>query len=192
MGSLDWLVAYAADEYACSDVPQPPKRLKGSERLRPNCGRTGLWTDYEHHTQRWQFEFVEAVPGLEPEDKHIRRYFHLASLTDLIWAEHKHHVHPLTLPTAAGRVKVDVALRFVYAWADAILAGRERPFLDRYFGKAANIAFLDTAPAATGAPLDHAVNGAGAARADGDNWSTVGGVDDSSDLMGSDSEDEDI
>ena len=100
------------------------------------------------HLQRWEFEFVDHVPGFAPEEVHNRRYFQLSTMTDPIWAAWG--ADPNTTLANAGGFEVRVAsLRFVYAWANAILDGLEQPFLERFFECRAPTALSDTAPAAT-------------------------------------------
>ena len=107
---------------------------------------------FDHHLQRWEFEFVEHVAGIAPEDVHLRRYFHLSSMTDLIWAAWG--TDPGTTFANAGCFAIRAAsLRFVYAWANAIIDGLAQPFLERFFECRARTALSDTAPAATNSPV---------------------------------------
>ena len=133
VGSLGWLVSYAADEYACFSAPRYPKRLKAEDSRHPNCEShcPGLWRMFDHHLQRWHFEFVEHVAGLAPEEVYNRRYFQLSSMTDIIWAAWG--TDPGTTFANAGCFEIRAAsLRFVYAWANAIIDGLEQPFLERF------------------------------------------------------------
>ena len=69
-------------------------------------------------------------------------------MTDFMWAAWG--TDPGTTFANAGGFAVRVAsLRFVYAWANAIIDGLEQPFLERFFECRAPPALPDTAPAAT-------------------------------------------
>ena len=89
VGSLGWLVSYASDEHNCLSAPprggtdgrveplptRSWKRFKAEEPRHPNCEShcPGLVRMFDHHLQRWEFEFVERVAGPAPEDVHLRR-----------------------------------------------------------------------------------------------------------------------
>ena len=179
--SLGWLVAYAVDEHARLGVPHPPKRMKSSHL--PNCSDhcPGLWHGYDHRMARWQFEFVEQVDGLDPADMNLRRYFHISQLTDRIWTDYGPDTDP-PLAEAPLHDKRSVARSFVYAWANAIIEGNEQSLLQQF---GVQQAVSDTAPAATAAPMDHALSDADSDRGDGDAF--IGGVDDAADSDDDDS-----
>ena len=157
VGSLGWLVSYAADEHARLGVPHPAKRFKATERLRPNSEGfcQGLWRGFDHRMRRWQFEFVEQVDGLPPREKNLRRYFHISSITDHIWSEYGPTELGTSFADSGVHARLQCGLNFVYSWANAVLAGNEAPFLDRFaLSDTAPAALSGTAPAATIDPVD--------------------------------------
>ena len=179
--SLGWLVAYAVDEHARLGVPHPPKRLKSA--YAPNCGTDcpGLWCGFDHRMGRWQFEFVRPVEGLKATEVNLRRYFHLAQMTNRIWTHYR--------PSAAKPLEESpmserraVAKSFVYDWANAIIKGNAESLLQQF---GVQFRLSDTAPGATDAPMDHAHSDAESDRGDEDAF--LGGVSDAADSDGDDS-----
>ena len=129
MGSLHWVIAFAADELSeCGRnlTPHPANLRLG----KPNCpGLSGLWKWYDRNLQWIIFGFVEEVPGLAAKELKRRRYLPIASLTENVWDK---YVPQAPFNQATTKDKRGLAELLIGLWSRAILAGTEQQFLDEH------------------------------------------------------------
>ena len=124
IGSLKWVVAFAADELAHSGL----STFRNIEHRRPNFSSVpGVWKTYDHMSRWIMFQFVEEVPGLPAGTLNVRRYLPIVNLTDAVWDKYPYCTR--SLENATLRDKHDVARRIIVAWCHAIFAGTEDQFI---------------------------------------------------------------